>query len=301
MHYHITHRTQYLYNEPVSLSHNILLLTPRTTRFQQLNRFETRIDPKPSLMEEMSDRFGNSKRYFEIHESHEVLNITARSEVTTCRRDLSILERSMPWEQVVRRLREDRDAKSILNRLFLLVSPLAEPGKAILDFVTPSFPPGRPVLEAVWDLTGRIHQGFRYAPGSTEISTPLHEVMKRREGVCQDFAHLQIAALRLMGLAACYVSGYLETRPPPGQPRLVGADASHAWIAVRIPDLGWIPFDPTNNVVAGESHIMVACGRDYSDVAPVSGIIIGGSHHTLEVSVDVLPVPENAFHGSGKT
>ncbi|MBF0448353.1 MAG: transglutaminase family protein [Magnetococcales bacterium] len=293
MKYQITHRTRYRYDETVSLSYNMLLLCPGHSQFQTRNNFQLQITPQPNLVENKNDRFGNIGHYFEIQKPHKILTITAVSHVKTFPYVSWEPERSLPWELAARRTREEGDSDFRLDRLFLLDSPLVSYNTALEEFARPSFPPGRPALAAAMDLTARIHREFRYAPGTTHVATTLSEVLLSREGVCQDFAHLQIACLRAMGLAARYISGYMETCPPPGKPRLIGADASHAWLAVYIPDMGWIPLDPTNNVVAGESHITVAWGRDYSDVAPISGVITGGAQHTLEVSVDVLPVEEH--------
>jgi transglutaminase-like putative cysteine protease len=173
---------------------------------------------------------------------------------------------------------------------FIFDSPYVTIWPAIRRFAAPSFSAGRPFLEAVQDLTERIYRTFTYDPTATSISTPLHDVLRHRRGVCQDFAHLEIACLRSQGLAARYVSGYLVTQPPPGQPRLRGADASHAWLSVYCPDLGWIEVDPTNNVFPGSGHIRVAFGRDYSDVSPIKGVVLGGGEHTLQVAVDVVPL-----------
>jgi transglutaminase-like putative cysteine protease len=161
---------------------------------------------------------------------------------------------------------------------------------ALRRYAAASFPAGRPTLEALLDLTQRIYRDFTYDPRATTVSTPLNQVWRTRRGVCQDFAHFQIGCLRALGLPARYVSGYLVTKPPPGKPRLVGADASHAWVALYCPGVGWIDADPTNNVLPAEHHITVAYGRDFSDVSPVKGVILGGGHHTLSVAVDVTPV-----------
>ena len=162
---------------------------------------------------------------------------------------------------------------------------------AFREYAAPSFPLGRPLLEAMADLNRRIHQEFTYDPHFTTVATPLNQVLTEQRGVCQDFAHLAMACLRAWGLAARYVSGYLETLPPPGQPRLIGADASHAWLAVYVPGVGWAEFDPTNDCMPGEQHITLAWGRDYGDVAPLKGVMTGGGSHSLEVSVDVAPQP----------
>lgn len=298
MHYRVTHRTRYRYDEQVSLSYNMLLLSPRNTPMQTCNKSQVRVNPQVSMIEEKSDRFGNAGHYFEIHKPHKILTITALSDVTTHQYVPFNPENSMAWEVVVQRTIEDGDSGSRLDRLFLLDSPMVRHTKSIEEFARVSFPPGRPILVAALDLTARINREFRYTPGCTNVATPLTEVMTTRQGVCQDFAHLQIACLRALGLSARYVSGYLETQPPPGKPRLVGVDASHAWLAIKIPDLGWIPLDPTNNIIAGDRHVTVAWGRDYSDVAPITGVIIGGSQHQLEVSVDVKPIDDNQYTGN---
>jgi len=194
---------------------------------------------------------------------------------------------SPPWEAVRERVAADTTTPGLEARDFVLPSAFVPPDDAVWDYARASFPPGRPLLEAVRDLTRRIHQEFRYDPGFTTIVTPLAEVLAHRRGVCQDFAHLQIACLRSLGLPARYVSGYLETLPPPGKAKLQGADASHAWVSVYDPEQGWTDFDPTNDQLVGEQHITTAWGRDYGDVTPLKGIIFGGGEHTLEVAVDV--------------
>ncbi len=178
----------------------------------------------------------------------------------------------------------ERDAYS-----FVFDSPYVPRDEALADYAAPSFPPGRPLLAAVFDLTTRIHREFRYDPRATTVATPMRKVLARRAGVCQDFAHLQLGCLRALGLAARYVSGYLVTEPPPGKARLVGADASHAWLSVFCPAWGWIDCDPTNDQVPGDRHVTLAWGRDYDDVCPVRGIVLGGGRSTLKVSVDVVP------------
>jgi transglutaminase-like putative cysteine protease len=176
-------------------------------------------------------------------------------------------------------------------------SPHVRTSAELQAYAAPSFPPGRPVLEAVRDLVTRIHQDFIYDATATEVSTPVATVLSARRGVCQDFAHVAIGCLRALGLAGRYVSGYLLTRPPPGRPRLVGADASHAWMATWVPRLGWVDFDPTNDLIAGQDHVTIAHGRDFSDVTPIRGIILGGGAHQLAVSVDVAPLDSGSGGG----
>jgi transglutaminase-like putative cysteine protease len=194
------------------------------------------------------------------------------------------------WESVRDGIVRARRADGVEAYSYTFDSPHARPSRALGSYAEPSFPAGRPFLDAVMDLTRRIHTDFVYDPRATTIATPLAQVLEARRGVCQDFAHLEIACLRALGLPARYVSGYLLTRPPPGRPRLIGADASHAWISVHLPDFGWVDFDPTNGLMPGEHHVTVASGRDFADVTPVRGVILGGGHHDLKVEVDVTAV-----------
>jgi transglutaminase-like putative cysteine protease len=225
--------------------------------------------------------------YFSVQDIHQSLEVTAVSHVRVAPRPLAESRSSAPWEKARRALRDDPDPEVREARQFVLESPFVSCSRAIRDYASESFPSGRALLEAVMDLTQRIYRDFTYDPHFTTLATPLSEVMGKRRGVCQDFAHLATACLRSLGLAARYVSGYLETLPPPGQAKLVGADASHAWIAVYLPGEGWAEFDPTNDCMAGERHITLAWGRDYGDVAPLKGVMSGGGSHTLKVAVDV--------------
>jgi transglutaminase-like putative cysteine protease len=198
------------------------------------------------------------------------------------------LQASEAWDAFAARLRGERDPEVVAARQFLLDSPLVAASSELRAYAEPSFAPGRPLAEAVIDLTSRIHREFDYEPGSTKITTGLHEVLERRQGVCQDFAHLTIGALRSLGLPARYVSGYLETLPPPGKPKLVGADASHAWLSVFVPSTGWLDLDPTNDRVPNERYITTAWGRDYADVTPLKGVVFSSAKkQKLDVSVDV--------------
>jgi transglutaminase-like putative cysteine protease len=286
--HHVVHITEYLYSERVSTSHHGLHLLPRATPDQRCLREELDISPPPALRRDLLDDFGNRTTYVEILESHTNLRITSTADVDVAPRG-PLPDASAPWETVRDAVHAGADAAAREARAFAFVSPhvpLSLPARA---YAAESFTPGRPVLEAARELTKRLHADFVYDGRATTIATPVDEVMRLRRGVCQDFAHVQIAGLRALGLPARYVSGYLVTNPPPGKPRLVGADASHAWLAVWAPDHGWIPFDPTNDVVPGEQHITVAWGRDFSDVTPVRGVIMGGGRHDLWVSVDVAP------------
>jgi len=299
MRYTITHRTLYQYSSGVVLCHNEAQLLPRETPWQLYRPSQIRIKPRPALSVERVDFFGNRVLYFAIQDIHHRLEVTVATEVRVLdERPFDESSPSSPWEQARWMLREDSDPEIIEARLFGLSSPFVAIQPEFREYAEPSFTPGRPLLEAMADLNKRIYQEFKYDPHFTTVATPLNEVLSERRGVCQDFAHLAIACLRSLGLAARYVSGYLETLPPPGQPRLIGADASHAWLAVYVPGVGWAEFDPTNCCMPREKHVTLAWGRDYGDVAPLRGVVTGGGKHAMKVSVDVAPNPEPFKKGS---
>jgi transglutaminase-like putative cysteine protease len=283
----ISHLTRYDYAEPVSLCHNIVHLKPRQSERQRCLSSSLRIDPGPAVNREHEDFFGNRVNYFSIQQAHDALEVTAVSEVEVGLQDLPEPPATPAWEVARDCLHQHRKPAMNASRIFTLASPLVPLNAAARDYAAGSFTRGRPILEAGIDLMGRIFREFAYDPHFTSIATPVAEVMAHRRGVCQDFAHLAIAGLRGLGLAARYVSGYLETLPPPGQAKLQGSDASHAWFAIMIPDLGWVDFDPTNDLIPGEQHITTAVGRDYHDVTPMHGIFYGGGGHELTVAVDV--------------
>jgi transglutaminase-like putative cysteine protease len=287
--HHVVHVTEYLYSERVSTSHHDLHLLLRATPTQRSLREELEISPAPAMRRERADDFGNRCTYVEIHEPHNNLRVTSRADVEVAPAP-PLPATSAPWESVRDAVRAGADAEARAARAYAFASPhVPTSSAAAREYALPSFAAGRGVVEAARELTTRINKDFVYDSRATTIATPVDEVLKLRRGVCQDFAHVELACLRALGLPARYVSGYLVTRPPPGKPRLVGADASHAWIAVFVPALGWLPLDPTNDLVPGEQHITVAWGRDYSDVTPVRGVIMGGGRHDLWVSVDVSP------------
>jgi transglutaminase-like putative cysteine protease len=287
--HHVVHVTEYLYSERVSTSHHDLHLLPRATPTQACLREELEITPAPATRRERVDDFGNRCTYVEIHEPHNNLRVTSRADVEVAP-PAPLPAASAPWETVGEAVRAGATAEARAARGYAFASPhVPAASPSARAYALPSFPPGRGVVEAARDLTTRIHRDFAYDGRATTIATPVDEVLALRRGVCQDFAHVQLTCLRALGLPARYVSGYLVTRPPPGKPRLVGADASHAWLAVFAPGHGWVPLDPTNDLVPGEQHITVAWGRDYSDVTPVRGVIMGGGRHDLWVSVDVSP------------
>lgn len=285
MRYRVVHHTRYAYSQPVVLAHNEARLQPRATPAQTCAASTVTVDPAPGQRAERADAFGNRVLYFALQEPHGQLEVTATSEVEVVA--VATPHASPAWETALQLLAESRAPETRLARQFRLDSPGAPVSPDVRAYAAPSFVPGRPLLEAVADLNRRIHRDFAFDPQSTTVATPLREVLEQRHGVCQDFAHLAIACLRAFGLPARYVSGYLETEPPPGLTRLQGADVSHAWFAVHVPDTGWVDFDPTNDLLPADRHVTTAWGRDYADVAPLKGVIFGGGPHTLEVSVDM--------------
>lgn len=295
MKYRITHTTVYHYSQAVGLSQNEARLQPRNFWRQQCVETYFDINPQPSDYRELIDYFGNRTAYFAIQQAHRQLQVTAISEVMIFPENcLSESAQHLPWEQVRDMLREQPAANHPLlpdvldAKQYLLDSPMITSSAELADYARPSFLPNRPLVEVVSDLMQRVYLDFVYDPSFTTIATPLSTVLLHRRGVCQDFAHLAIGCLRSFGISARYVSGYMETLPEPGQPRLVGADASHAWFAVYLPGTGWLDYDPTNNKLPYDQHITLAWGRDYADVTPLKGIAFGGGQHTLSVSVDVL-------------
>lgn len=287
MNYAIRHTTCYRYSGSVASCHNEARLLPRDTPWQVCGDSQIAITPKPSLQSERLDFFGNRVLYFAVQDIHHELEVTIRTRIATGPRPLTPQTPSPAWEEVARIIRELPELSAMEARLYTLDSPFIRRDTTLAQYAQASFPAGRPLIEAALDLTRRIFREFTYDPHYTTLATPLHEVLESRRGVCQDFAHLAIGCLRSLGLAARYVSGYLETLPPPGQEKLIGADASHAWLAVYVPGLGWAEFDPTNDCMPGERHVILAWGRDYADVPPLKGVMSGGGAHTLEVAVDV--------------
>ena len=287
--YRITHTTEYRYNVPVSQCQNEAHLLPRSTPRQQYEHGQLRIQPSPTVYRDREDFFGNRVTYFAVQEPHVTLSVTAQSEVLIVQAAARWLWASLVWEEVRQAVAGDASPEGIEARQFLLDSPLVHRSAALAAYAAASFVPNRPLLEAVADLVQRIYQEFTYEPDATTVSTPLDEVLQHRRGVCQDFAHVAIGCLRAQGIAVRYVSGYLETSAPDGQ--LIGAAASHAWVSVYCPGQGWIDFDPTNNSIPTDQHITVAWGRDYSDVTPLKGVIVGGGSHTLAVAVTVERMP----------
>jgi transglutaminase-like putative cysteine protease len=285
--YEVVHTTEYDYSESVAVSHHLAHLTPRVLPHQQRLHYELQIEPAPAVMTTHTDYFGNPVTYFAMQGAHKRLTVRARSRVAVGATSPPSPADTPSWETVT-----DRRALP-LEALEFLFDPGVRPANTELAaYAQAAFLPGRPLLDAVLDLTRRIHEEFTFDREATTIRTPLADVLKSRRGVCQDFARLEIGCLRTMGLPARYVSGYLETAPPKGRPRLLGADASHAWLAVYCPGAGWIHVDPTNNLLPSRRHVTLAWGRDYTDVSPIHGVILGGGNHTLRVNVDVVRLDE---------
>ncbi len=294
MNYRIVHTTRYHYAKSVASSYNEAHLLPRSFAGQTVRGASLAIEPPCQDYRDRQDFFGNTASYFSIADPHREITITAMSDVQRlpARRQLSFAD-DVDWQAAARGLLNPVDADALDAVQFCLDSPLVRSADALREYAAPSFAPGRPLGEAAAELMARIHCDFVYDPAATDIATPLGEVLQTRRGVCQDFAHLAIGCLRSLGLAARYVSGYLETLPPPGQCKLQGADASHAWVQVYLPGAGWQDWDPTNNLQPADRHVITAWGRDYSDVAPLKGVIYGGGDtHSIEVEVDVTALPE---------
>ena len=291
MQYRITHKTTWTYERPVTVCHYTARLEPRTLPQQSCPWHELHIHPQPTEKATRCDYFGNSSVYFEIEGSHESLEITAQS-LVRLQQNAPVDSRATPaWELVRDACLADQLTPTAVAGEMCFASPLIPVDSVFAAYAKPSFPPGRPILEGVKDLNRRIFKDFAFDPTATDFATPVAKVLQQRRGVCQDFAQVMIACFRSLGLPARYVSGYLETLPPPGQPKLVGADASHAWVSVYCGDeVGWTDADPTNNLLPGSRHITLAWGRDFGDVSPLRGITIGAGEQVLQVSVDVLPV-----------
>ncbi len=286
--FEITHTTTYEYHAPVTVSHHLMRLTPRSMSRQRRLDHVIEVEPTPAATTRRTDYFGNDVTFATIERTHRRLSVISRSQVAVSPAFIPDTGETPAWETVRGLCRVDRTASVLEATEFTFASPLVPVEPVFAEFAASAFEPGRPILEAVTDLTAHIHREFRFDPTATTVSTPLAQVLEKRRGVCQDFAHLQIACLRALGLPARYVSGYLETVPPPGQTKLVGSDASHAWVSFFCPGLGWIDVDPTNNLFPSMQHITLGWGRDYSDVSPVRGVILGAGKHDLKVAVDVV-------------
>ncbi len=287
--FRIRHDTVYRYTEPVTLCQNVAHLKPRPGPHQTGGPSAVAIDPAPAVLTDRPDYFGNPATYFTVQEPHTQLSVSVRHTITV-RPVPPPAAADTPTQEAVRAGLRGGRPDWLAAYQFAFDSRYAAAGPAYAAYARPSFPPGITVLEGARDLTRRIHADFAYDPFSTTVATPVADVLANRRGVCQDFAHVQLACLRSVGLAARYVSGYLSTAAPADSTRLVGADATHAWVSVFCGDAGWVDLDPTNDQVPADRHVLLAWGRDYDDVSPLKGVILGGGFHAVTVSVDVAPV-----------
>lgn len=294
--YIVIHETEYPpCGVPVSLAHHLLHLIPRELPWQIRESGRITVDPDLARLTEGEDAFGNPVAWLSLDTPHDGLLVRAESRVTVVARDLPKDEDSPPWESVRDSFRYRavaRDSEMLDAERYLYASPSAPRSAELAAFAAQVFKPGVPLLAGARALTELIFKTFKYDPDATEVGTSVYEVLKRKRGVCQDFAHLMIAAVRSIGLPARYMSGYLLTDPPPGKPRLIGADASHAWVALWCPEQGWIEYDPTNGIQPDLRHVALGWGRDFQDVSPLRGVILGGLAQTPEVRVTVMPEAE---------
>ncbi len=295
----VTHDTRYRYMPAVETAQHVAYMQPRSHAAQVVLDFSLHINPPPAQMRNIDDVYGNTRCFFSLQTPHEVLSVVAHSLVAT--QPSRAVHSDLSWEKVRELFRYQAGSRFDAASEFVYPSPFVPRHLEFAAFARASFGPGVPLLEACVDLMRRIHTEFTYESQSTQINTPALQALAQRKGVCQDFSHIMIACLRTLSLPARYVSGYMLTQPPPGQPRLVGSDASHAWVSVFLPDLPegarWVDFDPTNNRwgwhAPGEDYVTVATGRDFGDVSPLRGVIHGGASHTLTVGVTVAPVGEH--------
>ncbi|MDB0509492.1 transglutaminase family protein (plasmid) [Ralstonia solanacearum] len=284
----VSHSTRYRYATPVETAQHLATIRPRACPWQRVIAYGEWIDPAPSYLTSRIDGFGNDVLYFSLDTPHEHLRMTCEATVQLLPRWRGLDPHATPaWETVASGLRYRAGAAFRPEVEFCFASPNIAPGLELQAYALQSFTPGMPVVAGAIDLMHRIHADFAYSPAATAFDTPASRAFALRRGVCQDFAQVMIGCLRALGLPARYVSGYLRTDPPPGQPRLIGADASHAWVSVFCPRSGWVDLDPTNDVLADLDHVTLAIGRDYSDVSLLRGMILGGGEHAVEVAVTV--------------
>lgn len=288
--FEVSHRTSYRYAALVNQSQHVLHLAPRQAARQSVSRHSLIVEPAPSWRNEFTDYFGNPVTVLGIDDEHDRLLIHARSTVSVDPRGELPIDLGRAWN--AQPLPPAGNGIDLDLVQFALPSPATPASDDVIAYAAPSFLPDRPVLSAAWDLVSRIHAEFKFDPSATDVTTPVSRVLQARRGVCQDFAHLALACLRAFRIPARYVSGYLLTRPPAGQPRLQGADASHAWLSVWTSEHGWVDLDPTNRAIPSDEHIVFAYGREYADISPVSGVLLGGGDHVVDVAVDVVAVDD---------
>ena len=293
--YDLRHRTTFSYEDPVTYARCVLRLTPQSSATQTVLRHSLNVHPRPAHTTRAIGPFGEKTLTVIIDRPHEELVIESHSRVDVNVPPSGDPAASPPWELVRAAVFESCDLTPAGPASYLYPTSRTPLLAAITDYARSSFQSGRPAMEAALDLTRRLHADFKYDPDATTVQTPALEAFRARRGVCQDFAHIMICGLRGLGLPAAYVSGYLRTRPPAGKARLEGAYATHAWVSLWLgEDRGWMAFDPTNAILAENDHIVLAVGRDYSDVAPIDGIILDPGEQTLKVAVDVIPVETEA-------
>lgn len=281
--YQVSHRTFYSYSAPVIQSNHLLHLEPRPLAYQSMVRHSLIVKPSPAWREVRTDYFGNPITLISLEDEHKELLVHSRSEVEVVDVGQPDFMSSSSWETIA--ASSQMMTADVVE--FVCPSRFAAGSKQLYDFALPSFEPRLPVLEGVRRLMERIFTEFNFDNSTTDVATPVAQVLEQKSGVCQDFAHLQIAALRALGLPARYVSGYILTHPREGEKKLEGTDASHAWVQAWSPESGWVDFDPTNNLVNSTEHITTGYGRDFGDVSPISGVLLGGGHHSVGVAVDV--------------
>ena len=285
--YQINHRTSYEYSSPVIQSNHLLHLAPREVSNQSIVRHNLIIEPAPAWRSDRVDYFGNPMTLISVEDEHSKLSVNSLSEIEVSKTEKPNFKAAVAWESVA------SGAQTLPAEIsqFSCASQFAAPTAQLYDFARSSVRDGMPLLEGARRIMERIYKDFRFDNTTTDVSTPVEQVLEQKSGVCQDFAHLMIASIRSLGLPARYVSGYILTHPPEGQIKLEGSDASHAWVSVWEPNAGWVDFDPTNNLVNSPEHIAVAYGRDFDDVSPISGVLLGGGQHTVGVAVTVKPLP----------
>ena len=296
--YEVSHRTSYRYESTVTQSQHLIHLAPRAVARQTIQRHMLLIEPTPTWRQDRTDYFGNPVSVLGIDNEHQELVMHARSTIEVVPRGAVDVEAGKAWDEPRHRPDGRNHDFDLDVAQYGLPSPATATGAAVLDYARPSIKPGRAVLGVAWDLTCRIYDDFEFDSHATDVSTPVSDVLRKRRGVCQDFAHLALACLRAHRIAARYVSGYILTRPPPGMTRLQGADASHAWISVWAPETGWVDFDPTNRLMPSDEHIAFAYGREYGDISPISGVLLGGGRHQVDVAVDVVPIAGGGRSGA---
>ena len=287
--YTVEHVTRHAYTAPVSQSWQLARLTPRTLPWQKLLSHALQIDPPPDERRDELDSFGNTVTHFGLHGAHRMLRVRMECLVEVTQRPV-VVAATTGWDAVIEAIRREPQQDDLVPAGMSEPTPLVPLSEGARQYASASFGRGRPWLEAVTELMRRIHDDFEFDPGATTVSTSVDEVLYQKRGVCQDFAHLMLACLRGFSLPARYVSGYLRTDPPPGKPRLMGVDASHAWVAAYAPQHGWVEFDPTNNQLADQRYITLTWGADFADVVPLRGVIFGGGDQRMNVGVSVIPV-----------